>query len=52
MNLNVNQIDYVLIKGIEFYNKLMQSWLEHNDAIMHSTYNESNSEVTERFIEL
>ena len=30
----------------------MQSWLEHNDAIMHSTFNESNSEVSERFIEL
>ena len=30
----------------------MQSWLEHNDAIMHSTFNESNSLVTEGFIEL
>ena len=27
-------------KGREYYNKLMQKWLDNNDILMHSTHNE------------
>ena len=27
-------------QGIEFYNKLMQEWLDNNDILMYSTHNE------------
>ena len=33
----------------EFYNKLMQEWLENN-ILMYSTYNEDKSVITERLI--
>ena len=35
-------------QGREFYNKLMQEWLNSN--YMSSTYNENNSVIAERFI--
>ena len=34
----------------EFYNKLLQKWLEDNDILIYSTYRESKSVVVERFI--
>ena len=37
-------------KGGEFYNRSMKSWLEKNDIVMYSTYNEGKSVVAERFI--
>ena len=48
MNLIVNQINYE--QGTEFYNKLMQEWLENNDILMYSTHNEHKSVIAERFI--
>ena len=33
----------MLIKGSEFYNKLMKSWLEKNDIEMYSIHNEGTS---------
>ena len=38
-------------KGREFYNKLMQDWLDNSDVLMYSTHNESNSVIAEKFIE-
>ena len=35
----------------EFYNKLMQVWLNNNDILMDFTYNKGKSIITERFIE-
>ena len=35
--------------GREFYNKLMQEWLDNNDALMY-THNEGNLVIAERFI--
>ena len=32
-------------QGIEFYNKLMQEWLDNNRIIMYSTHNEGKSIV-------
>ena len=32
-------------QGREFYNKLMQEWLDNNRIIMYSTYNEGKSIV-------
>ena len=43
MNLWVDQ-------GIEFYNKLIQEWLENNDILMYSAHNEGKSVIAERFI--
>ena len=37
-------------QGREFYNNLMQVWLDNNDILMHSTYNERKSVIVERFI--
>ena len=37
-------------KGIEFYSRLMKSWLEINATEMYSTHNEGKSVVAERFI--
>ena len=44
MTLIVNQINYGLIKGREFYNNIMQKWLVHN--------NEGKSVVVENFIKV
>ena len=37
-------------QGREFYNKLMQEWLDNNDISMYSTYNEGKSVIAERLI--
>ena len=37
-------------QGSEFYNHVFKRWLSRNNIIMHSTYNEDNSLVAERFI--
>ena len=37
-------------RGVEFYNRLMESWLEKNGKEMYSTHNEGKSVVAERFI--
>ena len=34
----------------EFYNKLMQEWLDNNDILMYSTHKEGKSVIAERFI--
>ena len=39
-----------LDQGREFYNELMQDWLNNNDILMYSTLNEGNSVIAERFI--
>ena len=39
-------------KGGEFYNGLMNSWLEKNDIEIHSTHNEGRSAVAERLIRI
>ena len=36
--------------GREFYDKLMQEWLDNNDVLMYSTHNEGKSVIAERFI--
>ena len=36
--------------GRQFYNKLMQEWLDNNDIVMYSTHNEGKSVIAERFI--
>ena len=38
-------------QGREFYNKLMQEWLDKNDILMYSKHNEGKSLIAERFIE-
>ena len=37
-------------QGREFYNKLIQEWLDINDVLMYSTHNEGKSVIAERFI--
>ena len=37
-------------QGGKFCNKLLQEWLDKNDILMYSTYNEGKSVITERFI--
>ena len=37
-------------QGREFYNNLMQEWLDNNDILMHSTNNEAKSHIAKRFI--
>ena len=37
-------------QGGEFYNNVFEKWLSDNDINMHSTYNEGQSVVAERFI--
>ena len=39
-------------QGREFYNKLVQEWLDNNDILMSSTNNEGKSLITERFIKI
>ena len=39
-----------VLKGSEFYNRSMKSWLEKNDIEIYSTHNEGKSIVAERFI--
>ena len=34
----------------EFYNKLMQEWLDNIDILIYSTHNESKSVINERLI--
>ena len=34
----------------EFYNKLMQEWLDNNDILIYSTHNEHKSIIAESFI--
>ena len=36
-------------QGREFYNKLMQQWLDNNDILMLSKHNEGKSVIAERF---
>ena len=36
-------------QGKEFYNKLVQGWLDKNDILMYSMRNEGKSGITERF---
>ena len=38
-------------QGREFYNKLMQEWLDNKDILMYSRHNEGKSVFAERFIE-
>ena len=38
-------------QGREFYNKLIQEWLDKNDISMYSTHNEAN-QIVERFIKI
>ena len=37
-------------QGREFYNKLMQEWLNKNDTLMYSTHIEGKSLIAEIFI--
>ena len=37
-------------QGREFYNKLMQEWLDGNDVVMYPTHNEGKLVVDERFV--
>ena len=34
----------------EFYNNLMQKWLNNNDILIYSTHDKGNSIIAERFI--
>ena len=38
--------------GREFYNKVMQEWLDNNDILMYSTHSEGKSVIAERFIKI
>ena len=37
-------------QGREFYNKLMQEWLDNSDILVYLTYNEGKSVISERFV--
>ena len=39
-------------QGREFYNKLMQKWLDENDILIYSTYSEGKSVIPKRFIKI
>ena len=39
-----------VVKGSEFYNRLMNSWMQDNDIGKYSTHNEGQSVTAERFI--
>ena len=39
-------------QGKEFYNSVMQKWLDDNDILMYSAHNEGNSVVAKRFIRI
>ena len=47
-NRKPNKID--VDKGSEFYNRSMKSFLQNNNIVMLSTYDEGKSAVAERFI--
>ena len=52
----VNESKYKLNKlkldeGREFYNELMQKWLDNDDILIYSSYNKGRSVVAERFIQ-
>ena len=34
----------------EFYNRLIQEWLDNNNTLMYSTHNEGKSVIAERFM--
>ena len=36
-------------QGREFYNKLMQEWLDNNDILIYSTHNEVKSVIADSF---
>ena len=38
-------------QGREFYNRLMQEWLDNNHISMHSIHYEGKSVITKRFVE-
>ena len=38
-----------VVKGSEFHNRSMKSWLERNDKEMYPTYNEGKFAIAERF---
>ena len=37
-------------QGREYYNRLMQEWLDNNDILMYSTHNEGKFVIAKRFI--
>ena len=37
-------------QATEFYNKLMQEWLDNNDILMYCIHSEGKSVIAERFI--
>ena len=37
-------------QGREFYNKLIQKWLDNNNILMYSTHNKGKSVIAEKFI--
>ena len=37
-------------QGREFYNKLMQEWLDNSGILVYLTYNEGKSVISERFV--
>ena len=39
-------------QGREFYNRLMEEWLDNNDILMYSTDNEFKLVIAERFIKI
>ena len=47
-NCKPNQL--CIDQGREFYNKLMQEWLDNNDILMYSARNEGKSVIAEMFI--
>ena len=50
MNLNLNQNKFWVDQGREFYNNLMQKWLDNNDVLMYLTSNKAGSVLAERLI--
>ena len=50
MNLNVKPNKLWIDEGRELRNNLLQKWLDDNNILMYSTYNEGKSIVAERFI--
>ena len=50
MSLIANKTKYGWIKGLNFDNRSMESWLQGNDTEMYSTQNEEKSVVAEKFI--
>ena len=49
MNLIINHKLWA-DQGKEFYDKLMQEWLDIHDILMYCTRNEGNSAISERFM--